>query len=86
MGWSNYIYNKAKKVAIEVGKFEYNELDEQMLVNLEEYIMYNNEVEVPNQAVLIYLWDKCFIHNAVYSTLNMFMHLYGGEEEWGNNK
>ena len=39
MGWSNYLYSEKFKLAIEIGKVDYNDLDEDGLWdNFEEFI------------------------------------------------
>jgi len=80
MGWANYLYNDELDIAIEIGKINYDDLNENTWEALEEFIEYQEEPE-HHEVVKNYLWGKCMMFNAMHGTISMFLDIYG-RENW----
>lgn len=76
MGWTNYWYNEEFDIALEIGKFSWNDYNEGTWEALEEFIEYH-EKEEPKNEVKDYLWNKVFTSNAYELMVNLFMDIYG---------
>jgi hypothetical protein len=82
MGWSNYVINKDRTIALEVKVFDNEDLSSGVLRNTEELIEYlNNDVEDRKIEVINYLWDRTQVNDAIELMFNMFMDYYK-KEEW----
>jgi hypothetical protein len=82
MGWSNYVINKDRTIALEVKVFDNEDLSSGVLRNTEELIEYlNNDVEDRKIEVINYLWDRTYVDNAIELMINIFIEWYK-KEDW----
>lgn len=76
MGWTNYLIDKERKVALEVGKYDDNDR-EKSSEEYEELINYLSSEE-PQKEVITYLFNKIGYHEYHYLMINLFQEFYGG--------
>ena len=62
MSWTRYLYFKDCNVAIDVGKIENYDIDNEKYNTFSEFIDYMNR-ENTEQVVMNYLWEKCEIYD-----------------------
>lgn len=80
MGWSNYLINKDRTIALEIGKNDSNDLlGVEMWSNLEEFIEYMSNTEDRDLSVINYLWNKVSLYNAIDGMLTIFIEHYSDE-------
>jgi len=75
MGWTRYIIFPSVKIAIEVGKSDNSEIQDDNWDDFNEFVEYMNE-ENPESSVIKYLWKKCFIFDTlplVFSILREYI-------------
>lgn len=81
MGWGNYLINKDKTVAIEIGKIDYNDITENLWESLEGLTFYMNETEDRKIDVINYLWSRIYMSNVIDGMISIFIERYG-KEDW----
>ncbi len=81
MGWSNYLINKDKTVALEIGKTSYNDINEGTWESLEALTFYMNETEDRKIDVINYLWDRVSMNNVIEGMISIFIEWYE-EGDW----
>ena len=74
MGWVNYIYSEKLKLAIEVGKFTYND-EYKKWDRVEEFIEYMGEEE-PKIDIIKYLYNNCYFNTAFGTMVNLMLEIY----------
>ena len=80
MSWSNYLVNDKNKIAFEIGKIGYSDVDDEIkepLNDLLEYVI-NTEEKEKKIEVINYLFNKIpFIENSNELFVSLFLSIYG---------
>ena len=75
MGWTNYLWIEKENVALQIGKVDGTEDNDEAIDDLFEYM---NE-EDGKVEVIKYLWNKLGVYNPDELLIAMLSHYYGGE-------
>ena len=75
MSWTNYLYNEKLNIAIEIGKTDYNDIDEDLEESLIELIEYM-EREEKDLQVILYLWNKIYVYDTMGILVSLFIKRY----------
>lgn len=84
MSWSNYLVSNNYKIALEISKIGYDDLDEEVRERIDYLLDYLSDTDPKHRSldVINYLTKNILVEHSIELMISIFINFYGGEKNW----